>query len=121
MGREIPDTNGGGKDFAPTALLREEGAMLKGVLLGRRNVKTVYGDKPVYSFKVIDATCKFTLGKDKVEVQPEEGATVDAFAPTRLARQLTNVTYGETVTIEYAGTKKAGKGLPAYVFKVTVE
>jgi hypothetical protein len=121
MGREIPDTNGGGADFAPTALLKEKGAMLKGVLIGRRNAKTQYGDKPVYSFKVLDASCRFTLGKDKAEVQPAEGDTVDAFAPTRLARQLANVTDGETVTITYAGTKKAGKGMPAHVFKVEVD
>lgn len=119
MGRVIADSNGGGTDFAPTALLKEKGAMLKGVLVGMRNAKTQYGDKPVYSFKVLDASCKFTRGKE--EVQPAEGDTVDAFAPTRLARQLAQVKEGETVTIEYAGTKKAGKGMPAHTFNVTVE
>lgn len=118
MGREIPDENGGG-DFNPTALLRTEGAMLKGVVLSRRNVKTEYGDKPVYSFKVLDATCKFKSGDN--EVQPEEGATVDAFAPTRLARQLAHVNVGETVTITYAGKKKVGRGQPAHIFSVEVE
>lgn len=118
MSRQIPDENGGGGDFAPTALLKEKGAMLKGVLLGKRNVKTQFGDKPVYSFKVLDASCKFTKGRE--EFQPEEGATVDAFAPTRLARQLEHVNEGETVTITYAGTKKAGRGNPAHVFTVEV-
>jgi len=118
MSRVIADENGGG-EFNPTAFLREEGAMLKGIVLGKREVKTEYGPRPVYSFKVLDATCKFKAGK--VEVQPEEGATVDAFAPTRLARQLAHVENGETVTITYAGKKKVGRGQPAHVFRVEVE
>lgn len=118
MVRKIEDTNGA--DFAPTAVLKEAGAMLKGVLFSKRLVKTKYGDKPVYSFKVLDATCKFTKGKGE-EVSPAEGDTVDAFAPTRLARQLAQVADGETVTITYKGTKKAGKGMPAHVFDVVVE
>src|ERR1019366_6160387 len=121
MGRVIEDSNGGGGgDFAPTALLKEKGAMLKGVLLSKRDVKTKHGPKLVYSFKVLDASCKFTTGKDKKEVQPTEGDTVDAFAPTRLARQLAQVNEGETVTITYQGTKNTGKGLPAHTFKVEV-
>jgi hypothetical protein len=120
MGRAIPDTNGGGTDFNPTALLKETGAMLKGVLVSKRDVKTQYGPKPVYSFKVLDASCKFTTGKENTEVQPNEGDTVDAFAPTRLARQLAQVNVGETVTITYAGTKKVGRGQPAHCFTVEV-
>lgn len=120
MPRTIADSNGDSGSFAPTALLKEKGDMLKGVLIGRHNAKTQYGDKPVYSFKVLDASCKFTLGKDRAEVQPAEGDTVDAFAPTRLARQLAQVADGETVTITYVGTKKAGKGMPAHVFNVEV-
>lgn len=122
MGKQIKDENGaGGGDFAPTAMLKETGAMLKGIIVGRRDVKTKYGLKPVYSFKVLDASCKFTIGKENTEVQPEEGATVEAFAPTRLARQLAHVKDGETVTIVYQGTKKMSKGMPAHVFAVTVE
>lgn len=119
MGRTILDENGGGGDFNPTALLKQAGAMLKGVLVERREVKTQYGLKPVYVFKVLEASCKFTLGKDK-EVQPEEGSLVDAFAPTRLERQLAQVSAGETVTITYRGTKKVGKGMPAHTFSVEV-
>jgi hypothetical protein len=118
MGRKIPDENGGGS-FNPTALLKETGAMLKGVLTGKRDVETQYGSKPVYTFKVLDASCKFTL--DKAETQPEEGQLVDAFAPTRLARQLAHVNVGETVTITYTGKKKFGRGQPAHVFDVIVE
>lgn len=122
MGRAIPDQNGGG-EFVPTAILKEAGAMLKGVLVGKRDAKTQFGLKPVYSFKVIDASCRFMLTKDgeKTEVQPDEGATVDAFAPTRLARQLAHVKEGETVTIKYEGTKKVGRGQPAHIFGVEVE
>lgn len=120
MGRAIPDENGGGSgDFNPTAMLKEEGAMLKGTLVSRRDVKTEYGPKPVYSFKVLDASCRFI--KAKQEVQPDEGALVDAFAPTRLARQLAHVSEGETVTITYKGTKKVGRGNPAHIFSVVVE
>lgn len=120
MGRTIPDENGGGGEFHPTALLKEEGAMLKGVMVGKRDVKTQYGAKPVFSFKVLDASCRFTRGKEKTEVQPAEGDTVEAFAPTRLARQLAHVNQGETVTITYVGTKKVGRGNPAHIFNVEV-
>lgn len=120
MGRTIADENGGSGDFNPTALLKEAGAMLKGVLVEKREVKTQYGPKPVYVFKVEDATCKFTLGKERKEVQPEEGALVDAFAPTRLARQLAHVNVGETVTITYAGKKQMARGQAAHTFSVEV-
>jgi hypothetical protein len=120
MGRSIADENGGGT-FNPTAILKETGAMLKGIVTGKRDVKTQYGIKPVYSFKVLDASCRFTLGKERQEVQPEEGQTVEAFAPTRLARQLAHVNIGETVTIVYAGKKSVGRGQPAHVFTVEVD
>lgn len=120
MGRAIPDENGGGGDFNPTALLKETGAMLKGILVEKRDVKTQYGLKPVYVFKVLDASCKFTLGKERKEVEPKEGDLVDAFAPTRLARQLAHVNAGETVTITYAGQKKMTRGNPAHIFNVEV-
>src|SRR4029077_8128450 len=121
MRRTIADTNGEGGEFNPTADLKVAGAMLKGIVTGRRDVKTQYGPRPVYSFKVLDASCKFYVGKDRKEVYPEEGSTVDAFAPTRLARQLAQVADGETVIITYSGTKKTGKGMPAHVFDVTIE
>jgi hypothetical protein len=121
MGRTIADENGGGGDFNPTAMLRETGAMLKGTLVEKRDVKTQYGVRPVYVLKVLDASCKFTLGKERKEVQPEEGSLVDAFAPTRLARQLAHVNMGETVTITYKGTKKVGRGNPAHIFNVEVD
>lgn len=119
MGRTIPDENGGGDSFNPTAMLKEEGAMLKGAVQGKREAKTMYGLRPVYTFKVLDASCKFM--RDGQEVQPEEGVLVDAFAPTRLARQLAHVKEGEIVTIKYKGTKKVGKGNPAHTFTVEVE
>jgi hypothetical protein len=121
MGRAIPDEGGDSREFNPTALLKETGAMLKGVLVEKREVKTQYGPKPVYVFKVLDASCRFTIGKNRQEVQPAEGDLVDAFAPTRLARQLAHVTAGETVTITYQGTKKVGRGNPAHIYAVTVE
>lgn len=118
MGRVIADENGGGT-FAPNAMLREKDAMLKGVLQGVREVKTKFGLRPVYSLKVLAASCKFTQNKE--EVLPAEGDLVDVMAPTRLARQLSHVKNGETVTILYQGTKKVGQGQPAHIFNVTVE
>lgn len=117
MGKMIPDANGGGL-FAPTALMKEEGNMLKGVLTGRREVETMYGKRPVYSLTVLDASCGFTL--DKKDVSPEEGTTVDMFATTRLERQLVQVAIGSTVTIIHTGRKKVGKGQPAHTFSVEV-
>lgn len=119
MGRSIADSNGGGGDFAPTAMLKEEGATLKGILVGKRDAKTKFGPRPVFSLKVLDASCRFTVGGN--EVQPNEGDTVEAFAPTRLARQLSQVKEGETVTITYKGTKKVGQGNPAHFFDVMVD
>jgi hypothetical protein len=117
MGKMIPDTNGGGT-FAPTALMKEEGKMLKGILTGKREVETTYGKKPVYSLTVLDASCGFTL--DKQDISPEEGASVDLFAPTRLERQLTQVPIGSTVTIIHTGKKKVGRGQPAHTYSVEV-
>lgn len=119
MGRTIPDEGGNGGDFPPTAELREANAMLKGVLDGRVERDLGYGMKPIYRFKVLDASCKFMLQKQ--EVQPNEGALVEVIAPTRLARQLAHVAVGETVTIENAGKKKVGRGQPAHIFKVVIE
>lgn len=118
MPRNIPDENGGG-EFNPTALLKEEGATLKGIMVTRREAKTIYGMKPVYTFKVLDANCRFT--KDKKEVEPNQGDLVDFFASTRLARQLAHVNEGETVTVGYLGTKKVGRGQPAHIFNVTID
>lgn len=119
MGTKIPDTNGGG-NFSPTALMKEEGKMLKGKLLSRREVETMYGKKPVYKLQVLDASCDFSLGKGE-NVTPAEGAEIDLFAPTRLERQLLKVPFNSTVTIIHTGKKKVGKGQPAHTYSVEVE
>lgn len=118
MGRVIEDQSVGG-DFPPTAELREKGAMLKGVMLGREERDLGFGLKPIYKFQVLDASCRFI--KDKQDVEPDQGATVEVIAPTRLARQLAHVRPNEVVTIENNGTKKVGRGKPAHVFNVTIE
>lgn len=105
MGKKYSDSTG----FSPTAEIKVAGAMLKGKLIGMREVKTQFGMKPVYSFQVMDADCKFTVGKGE-EVTPVEGAHVDVFAPTRLAIQLGKVPVGETITIKYLGLGKNSKG-----------
>jgi hypothetical protein len=116
--KKVADTNGGG-NFAPSAYLKEDGAMVEGILLSVRQVKTQYGDKPVYTLKLKDYSCKFAQGETFVE--PSENTDVDFFAPTRLARQLEKVKFGKLVRISYAGTKKIGKGNPAHVYDVLCE
>lgn len=105
--------------FAPTAVLKEEGAMIKGVLGAMRQVETKWGAKPVYKLTVLDASCKFVVGKE--EVTPEPESVVDIFTTTRLAAQLAKVPVGETITIRYLGTKPSGKGKPAHTFSVIGE
>lgn len=120
MGRVILDTGVGG-DFPPTAEMRELGAMLKGTIVRKEERDLGFGTKPIYVFKVIDASCKFTVGKERKEVQPEEGALIEVIAPTRLARQLAQLKEGDVVTMINAGTKKVGRGKPAHVFDVVAE
>lgn len=116
MGKTYSDSSG----FSPTAQIKEDGAMLKGILGTSRLVKTQYGEKPVFTIKVLDANCKFTLGKGE-EVNIEEGANVDIFAPTRLATQLAKVPQGETITIKYLGLGKNSKGNKPHTFSVVGE
>lgn len=119
MGKKISDKSSGG-GFLPTAYLKDEGKMIKGVLLESRMVATQYGDKPVYKIKVLDASCKFVL--DKNEVTPVEGSEAEFFAATRLDRQLKQVPFGSTVTIVHLGKKKFGKGgNAAHTYDVEVE
>ncbi len=116
--KKVPDTNGGGS-FAPTAFLKEDGAMVEGILKSVRQAKTQYGDKPVYTLTLKDYNCKFS--KDEEFVEPAENTDVDFFAPTRLARQLEKIKLGKLVRITYAGTKKVGKGMPAHIYDVLTE
>jgi len=118
MMKKVPDTNGGGKDFAPSAYLKEDGAMIEGVLLSVRQVNTEYGLKPVYTMELHDYNCKFSNGRAFVE--PKEKEKIDFFAPTRLNRQLEKVEMNKLVRITYAGQKKVGKGNPAHIFEVLV-
>lgn len=119
MGTKIGDEGGG--SFNPTAEIKVAGAMVKGVLSGMRLVKTKFGEKPVYTLKVLDADCKFVTGKERTEALPQEGDPVEVFAPTRLARQLAKVAQGKVVTIKYLGQKSVGRGNPAHVFDVEVD
>ncbi len=116
MGTKVSDEGG---EFKPTAIIKVAGAMLKGVFQARRLVKTKYGEKPVYSLKVVDADCKFRTGE--TESFPQENELVEVFAPTRLARQLEKVKQGQVVTIKYIGQKSVGRGNPAHCFDVEVD
>ncbi len=116
MGKKYSDASG----FSPTAEIKVDGAMLKGVMVGARLVKTQYGEKPVYKLKVLDANCKFMMGKGE-EVDVAEGTDIDVFAPTRLATQLAKVPQGETITIKYLGLGKNSKGNKPHTFSVEGE
>jgi len=117
MGTKIHATSGG--TFAPTANIKQEGATLKGTLLGARDVKTKFGMKPVYKLRVIDGECTFSQGGK--EVSPEVGAEVEFFAPTLLHNQLAQVPVGKIVDIKYLGLGKSSKGNAPHTFDVTME
>lgn len=113
MGKMISDMDPA--KFAPTALLKKEGASITGTLRAVREVETKFGPKPVYSMVVEDANCGFTVGG--VDVEPESGATVEFFPPTRLLAQLRQVQMGQKVKIDYKGIAKGGR---AHTFRVEV-
>ena len=104
--------------FAPTAQLQTAGASLTGVLVGKKERKTKWGMRPLYSVKVTDADCKFMKGD--AEVFPNAGEDVEFFAPTRLARQLDQVPMNSNVVIRYLGKKETGGANPAHAFHVEI-
>jgi hypothetical protein len=114
MGRKISAT-----DFPPSAELRVEGAELKGVYQGNREIKTQYGLKKVFMFKVLSANCNFL--KNKVEYEPAANELVEVMGTTTLTNQLNQVKEGETVTIKYAGLGKKTKGNAPHLFDVEVD
>lgn len=117
MGTKLSDKVG---TFNPTAVLKTKDAMLKGILNSVREIKTQYGPRSVYVFKVLDATCRFSL--DKADVEPEKGQLVDVIPPSRLAIQLKQAHIGDTLTIKYLGLGEGGKGRnKPHVFDVEKE
>lgn len=115
MGRKLTDT-----DFSPTAQLKRGGAMLLGVLKGKRTITTTFGSMTVYQFAVEDANCEFV--KDKQPVDVNIGDVVDVFGTKKLTRQLDKAEVGERIKIEYAGLgKKSLRGGNApHLFTVEV-
>lgn len=116
MGQVISDVDK--TNFAPNAQLKVEGSMLKGKLVGKRDVKTKWGPKPVYVVAVADASCKFVKGEE--EVFPEAGTKVEVFATTRLERQLAQVPMNSNIEIRYLGRKDTGGANPAHTYHVEV-
>lgn len=114
MGRKLTAT-----DFPPSAELRLDGAMIKGVFQGEREIDTKYGKKSVFQLNVLDANCGFK--KNKAPHEPEQGDLVEIMGTTTLTNQLKQVKKGEIVTIKYAGLGKATKGNPPHLFDVEVE
>lgn len=93
MGKKLSSNN-----FPPSAKLAEVGQSFKGELVGRRSQDFGNGDKSVYKFKALDASCVFVKGKVEIE-PPEEGAEVEIIPSTRLAIQLAQAENGKTYTI----------------------
>lgn len=114
MGRKLSSS-----DFPPSAELRAEGAVLKGEYLGSREIKTQFGLKQVFKFKVIEANCEFLKNKEAYE--PEKGEMVEVMGTTTLTNQLNQAKVGEVLTIKYIGLGKKTKGNAPYLFDVEVE
>jgi hypothetical protein len=94
MGRALSDSVA----FAPTVDLRAVGEMFKGLLISKRVQDFGNGEKPIYKFKAVDATCHFRRGKLDVEA-PAEGDEVEVIPSTRLAIQLAQAENGKVYTI----------------------
>ena len=94
MGRALSDSVA----FAPTVDMREKGEMFKGMLVSKRLQDFGNGEKPVYKFKALDATCHFRRGKTEAEA-PAEGEDVEVIPSTRLATQLAQASNGKVYTI----------------------
>jgi hypothetical protein len=116
MGKVISDVDHSA--FTPTAQIRSEGSRLVGELVKVREVKTKFGPRPVYVFRVEEASCKFFRGDE--EVFPEVGDQVDVFATTRLARQLSQVPIGSVVEVKYIGRGKPVNGQAPHLFHVEI-
>ncbi len=102
--------------FNPTAFIKEKGLTLEGTMQDKRTIKTQFGEKPVYTLKVTGGNCRFTQGKEDVDVSV--GDSVDVIPPTRLDRQLAQVLAGQEISIECLGRGKAVKGQAPWLFKV---
>lgn len=94
MGRSLSDSIA----FPPTVAFNDVGEMFKGVLVSSRTQDFGNGEKLVYKFKALDASCHFRRGKEEVEA-PEEGAEVEIVPSTRLGIQLGQARTGNTYTI----------------------
>lgn len=93
MGKKLSSNN-----FPPSVKLAAVGQMFKGELVGKRSQDFGNGDKSVYKFKALDASCMFIKEKSEVE-PPEEGAEVELIPSTRLAIQLAQASVGGVYTI----------------------
>lgn len=115
MGRKLSG-NGG---FPASPLLRDKvGNSLTGVVQARREAKTQYGLKPVYTIKLVDADCEFK--KDGLPYEPSEGELVEIMPSTVLASHLAQVKEGETFKTVYKGLGKKGKGNAPHLFDTEV-
>lgn len=111
MGRKITNLEG----FPASPMLREKiGSSLTGTVVSTRIAKTQYGDKPVYTVKLVDADCDFL--RDGLPYEPAAGELVEIMPPSVLAKHLAQVQPGETFKTVYQGLGKKGKGNPPHLF-----
>ena len=120
MGRKLSS----GQQSSPVvSLTKKEGAFLQGALTNRKEVKTVWGVRPVYTLKVEETDMGLSVkqGTSYVDVPFVQGIEVAIFAPTILDRMLQQTEGGDRVRIVYSGLGKAKKGRNApHMFDVEV-
>lgn len=108
MGKKLS----GSAEATPLVNITEkEGSFLQGVLRDRREVKTQYGMRPVYTLELEDTDMSTVIKNgnsyDKCDVA--QGANVGVFAPTLLDRALLKAAPGDTLRIVYQGLGKSTK------------
>jgi hypothetical protein len=93
------------------SLTEKEGAFFQGVLVERKLVKTQWGERPLFNFELDDTDMRITKkeGKEYLETDVEQGATVAVFAPTMLDRALVKAEAGDKLKIVYTGLGKSAK------------
>lgn len=102
--------------------LVEEGNSVQGILVDSYiNNKSEYGPKKVYKICLTAGTTRVVVGKDKNEVEAEEGATIGLDEKGYL-KKLSDVAKGSEVFIKCTGKEPSAKKgqSPAWTFDIGV-
>src|SRR6188768_108000 len=87
-------------------------SFVQGEVTDRKEVKTEYGQKPVYTLKLEETSMGAVAKQDGkyIEITVGAGDLVSFFAPTLLDKALVQANPGDRVRIVYLGLGKAKKG-----------